>query len=71
MSLKKKISKVKIKNYLKVIDRIEKTRSKNNFNWMNILRIALQNAPEETLKVMKKINTADTKILNLNKKFKN
>ena len=70
MSYKKKISKRKIKHYLKVIDKIEKTRSKNNFNWMNILRIALQNAPEETLKVMKKINTSDTKILNLNKKFK-
>ncbi len=71
MRFKKKINKEKIKYYLKIIDRIEKTRSKNNFNWMNILRISLKNAPEETLKVMKKINIADTKILKLNKKFKN
>ena len=71
MKFKKKINKEKIKYYLKIIDRIEKTRSKNNFNWMNILRISLKNAPEETLKVMKKINIADTKILKLNKKFKN
>ena len=71
MRFKKKINKEKIKYYLKIMDRIEKTRSKNNFNWMNILRISLKNAPEETLKVMKKINIADTKILKLNKKFKN
>ena len=37
---------------------------------MDILRIALIHAPEKTLKVMGKINKADTKILNLNKKFK-
>ena len=38
---------------------------------MDILRIALIHAPEKTLKVIGKINKADTKILNLNKKFKN
>ena len=37
---------------------------------MNILRIALKNSPEETLKVMGKINNADSKILKLNKKFR-
>ena len=63
-------NKTKIKNYLKIIDKIEKTRSKNNFNWMDILRIALTHAPQKTLKVMSKINKADKKILNLNKKFK-
>ena len=61
--------KKKIKYYLDVIDKIENTRKKNNFNWMNILRIALKNAPEETLKVMKRINKADSQILELNKKF--
>ena len=61
----------KSNKYLKIIDKIEKTRTVNNVNWMNILRISLKNAPEETLKVMKKINIADTKILKLNKKFKN
>mgnify|MGYP000887191467 FL=1 len=64
-----KISEKKIKYYLDVIDKIENTRKKNNFNWMNILRIALKNAPEETLKVMKRINKADSQILELNKKF--
>ena len=65
-----KINEKKIKYYLKVIDQIENTRKKNNFNWMNILRIALKNSPEETLKVMGKINNADSKILKLNKKFR-
>ena len=65
-----KINEKKIKYYLKVIDQIENTRKKNNFNWMNILRIALKNSPEETLKVMRKINNADSKILKLNKKFR-
>ena len=65
-----KINEKKIKYFLKVIDQIENTRKKNNFNWMNILRIALKNSPEETLKVMGKINNADSKILKLNKKFR-
>ena len=30
------------KNYSKIIDKIEKIRSKNNINWMNILRLAFK-----------------------------
>ena len=30
------------KNYSKTIDKIEKIRSKNNVNWMNILRLAFK-----------------------------
>ena len=61
----------KIKKYLKVIDEIEKTRSKNNVNWMNILRIAIKNSPKETIRTMKKIDAKDSKISNLFKKLKN
>ena len=32
---------MKNNNYLKIISQIEKIRSKNNVNWMNILRLAL------------------------------
>ena len=28
-------------NYLKIINKIEKVRSKNNVNWMGLLRLAL------------------------------
>tara|TARA_Y100000816_G_C26053576_1_gene552657 strand:- start:267 stop:476 length:210 start_codon:yes stop_codon:yes gene_type:complete len=61
----------KIKKYLKIIGQIEKTRSVNNVNWMNILRIAIKKSPHETINVMKKINTRDKKIANLFKKLSN
>ena len=51
--------KEKIKKYLKALDKIEKARKQNNVNWMDILRIALKNAPNETIKLMKKINKKD------------
>ena len=55
----------KIKKYLKIVGKIEKTRTTNNVNWMNILRIAIKNSPDETIKVMKKINLKDKKIADL------
>jgi hypothetical protein len=64
-----KKNKINIKYYLKIIDQIEKARKKNNFNWMNVLRVSLKNAPVETLRIMRKINDSDKKILELNKKF--
>ena len=33
-------------NYLKIIDKIEKIRSKNNVNWMDILRLAFKLDPK-------------------------
>jgi len=57
--------KTKTAKYLKVIDRIEKVRSKNNVNWMDVLRLAMKHAPEDTIKLMKKINNKDKKISNL------
>ena len=60
----------KIDKYLKIIDKIEKTRSGNNINWMNLLRIAIKNSPDETIRVLKKINSGDNKISNLLKKIK-
>jgi hypothetical protein len=61
----------KIKKYLKIIGQIEKTRSVNNVNWMNILRIAIKKSPDQTIEVMKKINTRDKKIADLFKKLSN
>ena len=57
--------KIKIKKYLKIIDEIEKTRSKNNVNWMDILRLSIKNSPDETMKIMKKIDGKDNKISKL------
>lgn len=56
---------MKNNNYLKIINQIEKIRSKNNVNWMNILRLAFKLDPQEAKKIMKKINYDDKKISNL------
>lgn len=59
---------MKNNNYLKIISQIEKIRSKNNVNWMNILRLAFKLDANQAKKIMKKINYDDKKIsLLLNK----
>ncbi len=44
---------------------IENVRKKNNIQWMNILRIAINSSPKEAKKVIKKINENDKKISHL------
>jgi len=56
---------MKNNNYLKIIDQIENIRSKNNVNWMNILRLAFKLDPKEAKKIMKRINYDDKKISQL------
>ena len=53
---------MQIEHYLKIIDEIEKIRTKNNVNWMDVLRLAFIHAPEESKKLMKKINQEDNRI---------
>jgi len=60
---------MKLNKYTKVIDQIEKIRSKNNVNWMNILRLAFELDSKRTAKIMKKINYDDKKISALLKKL--
>ena len=57
--------------YLKVIKQIENIRSKNNVNWMNILRLAFKLDPINASKIMKKINYDDKKIAKLLNKLSN
>ncbi len=59
--MKKNIN-LKIKKYLKAIDQIEKTRSQNNINWMDVLRLAIKHSPEKAIKLIKQINKKDQKI---------
>ena len=49
----------KTEKHLKIINQIEKARTSNNVNWMNVLRIAIKNNPKETIKILKKINKKD------------
>ena len=58
------------KYYLKIIDQIERVRTKNNVNWMDVLRVALKSDSRATLCLFRKINTADKKISKLFEKFK-
>jgi hypothetical protein len=53
------------KNYNKIINQIQKIRSKNNVNWMNILKLAFKLDPKRASSIMKKINYDDKKISNL------
>ena len=58
-----------IEYYLDIIDEIEKIRKKNNVNWMDILRLAFRNSPDEAKKLMMKVNTEDDRISELLKKL--
>ena len=48
--------------YLKIINKIEKVRSKNNVNWMSILRLAFKHAPKDASKLLKRVSSEDKKI---------
>jgi uncharacterized membrane protein len=53
------------KNYNKIINNIQKIRSKNNVNWMNLLKLAFKLDANQAKKIMKKINYDDKKISQL------
>ena len=53
---------MKKKKYSQIINKIQLLRKKNNINWMDILRLAMKHAPNETKKILKNINNYDKKI---------
>ena len=57
--------KKKIERYLNIIDEIEKVRTRNNVNWMDILRLAIKHAPDEAIDLLKKVNSEDERISKL------
>jgi hypothetical protein len=50
---------------LEIIDEVEKVRTKNNKNWMDILRVAFKHAPEEARPILAEINKSDSQISKL------
>ncbi len=50
---------------LRIIDQIEKVRTANNVNWMDLLRLAFRSSPEEAKVLIRRINTDDNKISHL------
>ena len=65
MNKKKK----KIKSYLSIIKQIERVRSKNNKNWMDLYRLAFAVAPNESISIIKKILKRDIEITKIAKKL--
>ena len=63
------MKKKKTEYNLKIIKEIEKVRSKNNVNWMDLLRLAFRLSPRKATKLIKKINSEDNKISNLLKQL--
>lgn len=55
--------------YLSIIDEIEKVRTRNNVNWMDILRLAFKHAPEEARELMRRVDSEDSTISSLLKKL--
>ena len=59
----------KIKSYLRIIRQIENVRSKNNKNWMDLYRLAFAVAPNESVKIIKKILAKDKSVSKLAEKL--
>ncbi len=55
--------------YLKIINQIEKTRKKNNKNWMDLLRLSFKIDQKESKKIVRQIFKSDNKISMLAKKL--
>ena len=64
----KKVSN-KVKQGIKLINQIQNIRSRNNKNWMDLLRLSLQLDFQTTSKIIKEICKDDKRISNLAQKI--
>jgi len=64
-----KTNKKIIKEGLKLVNQIQKIRSKNNKNWMDLLRLSLMIDFNSTSKILKEICKDDKRISNLAQKI--
>jgi len=48
--------------YLSKINKIEKTRKRNNKNWMDLLRLSFKHNPAQAKKILKGIFIEDKKV---------
>lgn len=58
-----------LEHYLAIIDEIEKVRTKNNVNWMDVLRLAFRSSLDEAKELIKKIDKEDARISKLLRKL--
>ncbi|MAJ45681.1 MAG: hypothetical protein CMF96_13195 [Candidatus Marinimicrobia bacterium] len=59
----------KYKKSLKLVNQIQRIRSKNNKNWMDLLRLSLKLDHKSTSKILYQIYKDDQKISKLAKKL--
>lgn len=59
----------KYRKSLKLVNQIQKIRSKNNINWMNLLRLALKLDHKSTSKILSEIYKDDQRISKLAEKI--
>ena len=50
---------------LEIIKEIEEVRTKNNVNWMDLLRLAITENPKATKKLLSNINDCDQTVARL------
>ena len=62
---------IKLKKSIKLINQIQKIRSKNNKNWMDIVKLALRLDFNSTTKILNQIYKEDSRIGKITKKIKN
>ncbi len=53
------------KKNIAIINKIEKIRSKNNVNWMNLVRLSFKYDAKNSAKIMSNVLTDDKKISKL------
>tara|TARA_B100000787_G_scaffold149488_1_gene121499 strand:- start:14131 stop:14358 length:228 start_codon:yes stop_codon:yes gene_type:complete len=53
------------KQNLELINKIQKIRSKNNLNWMNLLKLSFKHDPKNAAKIMSNVFNDDKKISSL------
>lgn len=58
------------KNIKKIFKDIEKIRSKNNKNWMDLLRLSYESNAKATIKIISQILKKDQKLISLAQKLK-
>lgn len=57
---------------LRIINEMEATRTRNNVNWMNVLRLAVRYAPKKNVRILfGRISNEDEEIGKLWKSFQN
>lgn len=59
-----------IKKSIRLVNQIQRIRSKNNKNWMDLLRLSYETNPKKTLKILSNIISKDQALVRLARQLK-